>query len=386
MTETANQVRRRMLSVLALGGAAGAVGVASVAAAAQSGGATPASAPSRVAVPKDGKFASVALRRESLRVTAVQSRMRSPRDLKNPAREIKANVDHMCELIDYANGGTIGATDLVCFHEQPIMGYNPWTREQALRVAIEVPGPETEAIGKKAAEHGCYVSFGTYSRDEEWPGHLLLTGVLIGPSGKVVANHWKPNNVRGSRPGWEMFTTSIYDVLEQYRERYGEDAVLPVARTDIGNLNCSVAPYQPDLYRALALKGTEIAIRASSGGYLAEDALMTARYNQIYMVVCNNAVSPEHPGYPEYAGAGDSAIYGPSGALSKARSYMEEFVRATLPLAEFRKTHSVPEVPKEMLAPVYDAYVPRYGPNLLSDHLPKDTADAAKYFGAKRKW
>ena len=42
---------------------------------------------------------------------------------------------------------------------------------------------------------------------------LPYDGILIGPDGKVVANHWKTNNTRGFRPGWDIFTTSIYDVL-----------------------------------------------------------------------------------------------------------------------------------------------------------------------------
>jgi len=32
----------------------------------------------------------------------------------------------------------------------------------------------------------------------------------------------------------------------------GEDAVLPIARTDIGNVSCSITPGQPDVMRAHA--------------------------------------------------------------------------------------------------------------------------------------
>ncbi|MFK7828689.1 MAG: hypothetical protein AB8B57_02810 [Congregibacter sp.] len=45
-------------------------------------------------------------------------------------------------------------------------------------------------------------------------GHLLLNGILIDPDGNVIANHWKTNNSRGGIPGWDNFTTSIYDVLD----------------------------------------------------------------------------------------------------------------------------------------------------------------------------
>jgi hypothetical protein len=50
----------------------------------------------------------------------------------------------------------------------------------------------------------------------------------------------------------DLFTTSIYDGLDRYREMYGEYAVLPIARTDIGNVSCSITPGQPDVMRAHA--------------------------------------------------------------------------------------------------------------------------------------
>ena len=123
-----------------------------------------------VSVAADGNYKRVPLRKDTLRVTAVQSIMRAVRDTERPQREMKANLDHMLDLIDRANGFP-GPQDLVCFHEQPIMGWNPWNREQALRVAIEIPGPETEALGKKAKQYGCYITFGTYAKRPRlaWP-------------------------------------------------------------------------------------------------------------------------------------------------------------------------------------------------------------------------
>jgi predicted amidohydrolase len=268
------------------------------------------------------------------------------------------------------------------------MGWNPWTREEALRVAIDIPGPETERLGKKAKEYGCYISFGTYARDPDWPGHLLLNGILINPEGKVVANHWKTSNVRGGIPGWDIFTTSIYDVLDQYREMYGEDAVLPLARTDIGNISCSVTPFQPDTARALAMKGMELRLSSSSGGYSVEEAQLLSRYNNLWSVICNQSISPEQPGFPEFSGSGDTAIFAPDGSPPrKAKSAHEELVRATIPMADFRKRRTIPPwVPMEMLLPVFQAYTPRYGPNAQAEYIPSDSADASRHFRDTRNW
>ncbi len=373
--------RRQVLAAGALGAAAMALGGGAprAARAATTGG--------DVSVAADGKYATVPLRKDTLRVTAVQSFLRAVRDTRKPAREMKANLDHMIELIDAANGFP-GPQDLVCFHEQPIMGWNPWTREEALRVAIDIPGPETEALGRKAKQYNCYISFGTYARDPDWPGHLLLNGVLIGPDGSVVANHWKTNNGRGFMPGWDLFTTSIYDVLDRYREMYGEDAVLPIARTDIGNISCSITPGQPDVMRAHAMKGLELRLSSSSGGYNVEEAQVISQHNRLWSVVCNQSLSPEQQGFPAFSGCGDTAIFSPAGKIvARARSFDEEFVTTTIPMAEFRRTRSLPAgVPIEMLMPVYSKYVPRHGPNLQASYIPVDSADASRHFASRKNW
>ena len=381
--DSPESLRRRQLLTA---GSAGAVALALGGRAARAED-TAADGGAAVSVAADGEYERVPLRKDTVRVTAVQSIMRAVRNTQNPGPEMKANLDHMIEMIDKANGFG-GRQDLVCFHEQPIMGWNPWTREEVLRVAIEIPGPETEALGKKAKEYGCYVTFGTYAKDPDWPGHLLLNGVLIGPEGNVVANHWKTNNIRGFIPGWDIFTTGIYDVLDRYREMYGEDEVLQVARTDIGNISCSITPRQPDVIRALAMKGLEIRLSSSSGGYSLTEAQVIAGHNRLWSVVCNQSVSPEQPGFPEFSGSGDTAIFDPRGTIAaRARSVHEEFVRTTIPMAAFRRTRTIPPgVPIEMLRPVHDRYVPRNGPNGQASYLPADGADASRHFGSIRNW
>jgi predicted amidohydrolase len=336
-------------------------------------------------VARDGRYATAPLARESLKVTAVQSRIRAA-DPANPKKLIRENLDHMIELFDDANGFP-GPQDLVCFHEQPIMGWNPWSRAEALRVAIEVPGEETEILGRKARQYGGYLSFATFARDAAWPGHLLSLGVLIGPDGNVVARHWKAHNGRGFRPKWDLYTTSIYDVLDRYTEMYGADAVLPLARTDIGNLSLTGPPFEPDIYRALAIKGMEISLRTASGGFAAEDPLTSSMFNRIYTVIPNNAISPGNRGFPEASGAGGTVIYAPGGrVLAKAQTENEEFVTATIPIGEFRKTHAIPEIPMAMVLPVYEQYVPRYSPGLQDNYIPVDFEDASRYFASKRNW
>ena len=332
----------------------------------------------------NGEYESVPLRKDAIRVTAVQSPIRAA-DASNPQPVITENLNLMIDLIDAANGFP-GPQDLICFHEQPIMGWNPWTRVEALKVAIDVPGPETDALGAKAKEYGCYIAFGTYARNANWPGHLLLNGILIGPDGTVVAEHWKQHNVR-LRPDWTMFTTSVYDVYDQFVEMYGQDAVLPVARTDIGNLSLLISPYDPDIHRAITLKGMEIGIRFSSGGFNAVDSQSSSLFNQNYTITVNQSVSPDQPGFPAYSGSGGTSIYGPFGReVAMANSVHEEFVTATIPISEFRKNFRIPDIPMALVMPVYQKYDPPFDPGLQQEYIPEDPQDAARYFNEKRKW
>jgi predicted amidohydrolase len=368
--------RRQLLS-----GTAAAAALSSAPARAQ----TPARKVDEISVPTDGKYAMVPLRSEVLRVAAVQSAVKAV-DHVNPKPGLKANMERMLNGVDAANGFT-GPKDLVCFHEFPLTGWSPWTREQALKVALEIPGEETEILGRKAKQHNCYIAFGTFAKDRDWPGHLLSLTVLIAPDGKVVGRHWKPYCLRDLRPNWDLYTTGIYEVLPRYVEMYGWDEVVPVTRTDIGNITLSSSPLAIDMARALAMKGAELFIRTASGGFPLEDNAAISLYNRVYTVIVNNSVSPGNPGFLEYSGAGNTTIYAPGGrVLAAAKSIVEELVEAPVPLGDHRKRHRIPEVPMEMLLPVFQKYVSRYAPGINLGYQPKDFADAARYYATQRRW
>ena len=339
-----------------------------------------------ITVAVNGKYPMVPLRADTVRVTAVQSPQKAV-DATNPKPGIKANLARMINEIDAACG-YFGTRDLVCFHEFPLMGWSPWNRADNLKVAIEVPGEECEALGKKAKQYNCYIAFGTFAKDKDWPGHVLSLTVLIGPDGKVAAKHWKPYCMRDLRPGYDLYTTGIYEVLPRYTEMYGADEVLPVARTDIGNLSLSSCPAAVDYNRALALKGVEMFIRTSTGGFPESDNPSISLFNRCYTVIVNNSVSEGNPGFVAYAGGGNTAIFGPGGQpLATAKSMVEELISANVPMGNHRKgVARPPEFPLEMVLPVYNKYVTRYPAGMNLDYIPTDNADANRYYMTKRRW
>ena len=57
-----------------------------------------------------------------------------------------------------------------------------------------------------------------------------------------------------------------------------------------------------------------------------------------------------------------------------------------IPLAEFRRTRVIADVPIEMLMPVYSKFVPRNGPNAQASYVPKSAEEASRHFVSKRNW
>jgi predicted amidohydrolase len=335
----------------------------------------------------DGTYAQVALAKPAWTLGVVQSQIHAI-DADNHEVELQKNLDHMLKLIDSSfYFSAMGRPDVLFFHEFPLSGWKKWTRKEILKFAIEIPGPQTLAIGRKAKEYGCYIVFGAYAQDKAWPNHVLSITTTIGPDGNVVDKHWKARNIKGVFSGFELFTTTIYDVFDQYVEMYGLDAVLPVMRTPLGNIATSSVQREPELFRALAMKGAEIILRTASGGFTPLDIAATSLYNSVYTAVVNNAASPGNYPFFEDSGGGGSAIYGTDGkVIAKADGKFEQLVAARIPIAELRARHRQPIVHMELFAPIFEQYRSKFPPNLFSAYQPKDLEDASNYVRDKSRW
>lgn len=329
-----------------------------------------------------GRYPVAPLAKDAWTLGVVQSRIHPAKD----DAELQENLEHMLHLIDnaYHYGG---GPDLLLFHEFPISGWDLWTREEALARCISLDGPEVAAIAEKARTYGAYIAFGAYVKDPDWPDHVLSLTNLIDPSGELIASHWKARNVRGLFPGFELFTTTIYDVLDEYVDRYGADAVLPVVQTPLGNLTLSSTQLEPELMRALAIKGAEVILRTATGSFRETDIAASALYNKVYVAIANNALLLSKGPYFEDTGAGGSAVYGPDGnVIVRAESKHETLIHARIPIAEFRAHHLQPDVHWDLYREVFDGYVSRFPPNLLSKEQQPTLAATGAYLKEHDRW
>ncbi|WP_397423555.1 nitrilase-related carbon-nitrogen hydrolase [Phenylobacterium sp.] len=127
----------------------------------------------------------------------------------------------------------------------------------AEKAALEIDGPEYQALGDVARTADVFLSGNAYERDPHFPGLYFQTSFLIEPSGKLVLRY---------RRLVSLFAPSPYDVWEKYLSIYGLDGVFPVADTELGRM-AAIASEEilyPDIARALTLRGAEVLLHSSS--------------------------------------------------------------------------------------------------------------------------
>ena len=158
----------------------------------------------------------------------------------------------------------------------------------AEKAALEVDGPEYEALGKIAQEQKLFLSGNAYEADKNFPGIYFQTCFIIGPNGNVVLRYRRLNS---------MFAPTPHDVWSKYLDIYGLDGVFPVAKTEIGNLSAIASEeiLYPEIARAHALRGTEIFVHNSSeiGSPIATPKMIAKRArafeNMAYVISANTA-------------------------------------------------------------------------------------------------
>jgi predicted amidohydrolase len=334
---------------------------------------------------------------ERLQAALVQTRIGLP-DPKNPQPVLRANLAHMLEWFDRAQAEK--RHDLVMFHELPLTGLSfSWPRSTVLKLCIEVPGPEIEAIAAKARQYRCHVTFGAYIVDRDWPNHFMLAIIILGPDGSVVDVQWKARNIMGAFGNIELMTTTIFNALERYVEMYGWDRVIPVARTPIGNIAASSVQLEPELYRAYGMKEAEIVLRVATGRYRMADLQGASLHNGYWSVMVNNAYLPDDPqGLRRYWPDGDwrkptrdsttvlSTVVDAQGNIAaQASSPEEQIVSVEIPIAAHRAARRPVVMHKELYDALWRGYTGPYPPGAFIEQQPATLQEAAALINASRR-
>jgi predicted amidohydrolase len=128
--------------------------------------------------------------------------------------------------------------------------------EWAAKAALEIDGPEYEALGKIAQKQRLYLAGNAYELDPSFPDLYFQVSFVLGPSGEVVLRYRRLNS---------MYSPTPHDVWDRYLDVYGLEGVFPVAKTEIGNL-AAVASEEilyPEVARCVAMRGAEVLLHSS---------------------------------------------------------------------------------------------------------------------------
>jgi predicted amidohydrolase len=312
-------------------------------------------------VRSDGTYPTRTLEKDVVVVKVIQNGVTNLQQAPTVEQGLQENLERMATFAERAC--TSGKKpDFLLFNEFPLTGYSTGTRAEKLRFTITVPGPETARLGEIARKHDTYLIFGSYARDEEWPGHILSINTVIGRNGEVAQKYWKTRNILRLVPGTEIPTTTIESVRKRYRERYGIEAEFPVLQTEYGNIAVSTVQIDPFVFAAYAMRGVEIMFRTATL-FSPIDVRATAMYNNFYSAMSNICFPP---GSEAAKMGGGSLIVGPRGdVLAEDPSNDESIIEAEIPIAAFRKNRRIPRYPLEVVEPVFSQYTPEVAP----DHM-----------------
>jgi predicted amidohydrolase len=213
--------------------------------------------------------------------------------------------------------------------------------EFADKAALEVDGPEYEALGKIAQEQNLFLSGNAYEADKHFPGLYFQTSFVIAPGGNVVLRYRRLNS---------MFAPTPHDVWSKYLDIYGDDGVFPVAKTEIGNL-AAIASEEilyPEIARAHALRGAEIFVHSSSeiGSPMATPKMIAKRaraFENLAYVISANTAGITDTALPQASADGNSMVVDWKGNVLAQSNSGETFTAfADIDLAALRAARRKP--------------------------------------------
>jgi len=213
--------------------------------------------------------------------------------------DIALNLEHIAHMVKAA--AWLSSLELpvrlIALPEGALQGFNDEVFDldhvqYARECAIDIPGPETDALGAIAREYDAFVMGQAKAHHPDWKDRFFNVGFIIDPKGEVILRHYKVSPLSPVE-----HSVCPHDIFDWWVEKYGLtlDAFWPVVDTEIGRLGIMMANEgsYPENARALALNGAEVVYRGSyphpaTGNELFEiQSRARALDNNMYVVAPN---------------------------------------------------------------------------------------------------
>ena len=112
--------------------------------------------------------------------------------------DIEKNLEHLESLTHaaYWLSNLDIPVRLIAIPEGALQGFNDEVldldhTEFAHTCAIDIPGPETDRIGRLARKWGVFIMAQAKARHEDWPDLFFNIGFVVDPQGAVILKHYK---------------------------------------------------------------------------------------------------------------------------------------------------------------------------------------------------
>jgi predicted amidohydrolase len=297
------------------------------------------------------------------------------------------NINMPVKIVALAEGALTGFTDEIFDLPHTVA---------ARELFIDVPGEETEHLGRLARLYDTYVIAQCKAR---WPevmaDRFFNTLFVISPEGKVV--HKAAKNHLWCRER----SCTPHDVYDRWVELFGDGigAFYPVLRTPdigvIGTICCSDGEY-PEAVRALAMNGAEVVYRPSEampmtgnsypggGGWMVQNR-GHAQFNSVYML-CPNAgpvyLSPSSRHPVDIAGGNGHIVDYQGNVMSYSASGNNTMVAAIIDIEALRhfrsmnlNTNWMKDLRTELFQRMYEAPIHPKNLWMKQDPLQHDAVD-----------
>jgi beta-ureidopropionase len=183
--------------------------------------------------------------------------------------DIQINVEHLAHMFKAA--AWLSSLDipvrLIALPEGALQAFNDEVLDldhvqYARECAIDIPGPETEALGALARQYNTFIMAQAKAHHPDWKDRFFNVGFVLDPQGEVILRHYKVSPLFPVE-----HSVCPHDIFDWWVEKYGMtlDAFWPVVDTEIGRLGIMMANEgsYPENARALAMNGAEVVYRGS---------------------------------------------------------------------------------------------------------------------------
>src|SRR5260221_8025748 len=213
--------------------------------------------------------------------------------------DIKLNLEHMAHMCKAA--AWLSSLDLpvrlIALPEGALQAFNDEVLDlddvqYARECAIDLPGPETDALGALARQYNAFIMAQAKAHHPDWKDRFFNVGFIINPQGEVILQHYKVSPLFPVE-----HSVCPHDIYDWWIEKYGRnlDAFWPVVDTEIGRLGIMMANEgsYPENARALAMNGAEVVYRgsyphpATGNGMFEVQSRARALDNNLYVVAPN---------------------------------------------------------------------------------------------------